>query len=985
MQIIRVLLFSLLIAASSPTSSSKSPHSSNPQKEKPTGKNDNGSQAATLAEESKHSSDDQRGEKKNKKEGGKLKRVAHGGGEEGEDSLGQSVELDDGRKGPPQEGTDRGGGVSRSSSRSSSSNGSDERGSESKRENGSNGGSVFESLLSFLNGGNFGDYNKVKQTPFHSEEGNSKDETSHEEKLTSQFWNILKSSEMNHTVGGKISTGRMDKAKQCSYSYAPFDQMAKKKAILDRSLEEDNVGESASVKGEQQPLGDGHQGENPQEGEEAEKVDETDHLGEHPGDHFGDHLGDHFGDHSGDHFGDHSGDHFGDHSGDHFGDHPGDLLGDHLGEEGEGEGTRDFFNFEKEFMKREEEEGGGGSGGGTAEQVGERETNVTSHSRGNAKGKAGDGTPGRRKGKKKGSSHKEQKKKKKNSVAQAGVEATGGAKGDDGARAGEGDHEYPLGSAPSGETEDTEEAGETEKTDETDETDETDALLINKPEAIKYFFEVLTEVCAIIKLGVIHRFTHVVIPLKNIIVSKTLRQIEVILMTMLSVHRLGSHKYRDTYGLGIIALLLYLLTYLIRRYIYKGEKKGRDQHSAIKADDVYVVNLLRRLLYLVETKKTVANSDEGVMHDVLYNTETLLATTNITNKENKQIYTDIIASINNLGIFTYVSTQALKSINQKSDLLISGFTGGRAMRAGEGEEEGMLDMHMNMDLDMDMDMNPLDVDALDGSALGGSALGGSALGGSALGGSALGVSLGGMGAALGKRGFPNGMGMGLPNSIGAALRSGMDAPVPPGAGGHIVDDLYDVNNMQNNFGDGPLYGENSVRNKMRYSMMQQHSDKFEEGDLLDYKKGSANYDFAADGHGANSGGNFRYKGVDGGANGEYPKQGGGDFLKEDMNSRSSFSHVSKPSNHMNGDEIPPQKKDDLANHVAGPQAAFFDDPPSGAAAPPKKDSLQNFAPPPLSYMPPTHQVLESASSRNQKYLTQRKERQKIVATKSPFN
>ncbi|KMZ82843.1 hypothetical protein PVIIG_05428 [Plasmodium vivax India VII] len=1039
MQIVRILLFSLLIAASSPTSSSKSPHS-NPQKEKPTGKNEDGSKEAPPAEESNHGSDDQRGEN-----------------EGGEDSLGEPYELDDGATGPPRGGADEGGGRTGRSG--------DQGGRENEREGNSNGRGVFGSLLSFLNGGNFGDYASQKQVPFHPEEGHAKGEASHEEKLTSHFINTLESSERRHTVGGSIPFGRKSKAKQCSYSHALFGQLAKKKTILDRSLEEEsNVGESAPVEGEHSPFGDDHQGEDPQGGgeAEAEKVEEPEWGGEaaQEGDHFGDDHGDHFGDDHGDHFGDDHGDLFGDDHGAHFGNHSGDHLGDPPVEEGEGEGTRDFFNFEKEFMKREEEKeeekeksggvaSGGAEDGGAAEQVGEREANVSSHNGGGAKGRAG---------KKKGPSDTEQKKKKRSSAGEVHRAAMNGASGVSGV-GGVGD----VGGGNPGE-----------------ETDEPDELLINKPEAIKYFFEVLTEVCVIIKLGVVHRFTHVVIPIKNIIVSKTLRQIEVVLRTMLSVHRLGSHKYRDTYGLGIIALLLYLLTYLINRCLYKGGKKRREEHSERKPDDVYLVNLLKRILYVVESRKTGTNADEGVLHDVLYNTETLLATSNIINKENKQIYTDIIGSINNLGIFTYVSTQALKSINQKADLLISGFAGGKAARPGGGQEEEEEALNLEM---MDLDM------------------GGSAIGGTSLGGGALGVSLG---AALGRRGFPNGVEAVLPNGMEMSFPNGVETGFPNGAIGHMVDDAYDVGNMQNNFGDDPLYGENSVRSKMRYGMVHQHNEEFEEGDLLAYSKGTASYGFVGEGQGANGGGDFPYEGVDAGGSAAnvmsganfphfgHPKQGG-DFLKEDLNSRSSFSHVSKPSNQMNGDEVtnedggktspgrsravdpppppamaymssehlpegfggahsgqqsgqqistpaappasptvaspagpplppppmfpfghvhpngevhtkktsaglsagPPEKgtdsgdgafpvhgslnmmgiappedalssakKDDVANHVAGPQAPFFEDPPSGAAAPPKKDSLQNYAPPP--------QLMEITASRNQKYLTQRK-------------
>ncbi|KJP84986.1 hypothetical protein AK88_05381 [Plasmodium fragile] len=1001
MQIIRVLLFSLLIAASSRTSSSKSPHS-NPQKEKPTGKNDNGTQVDTTPEDrsNHHSDEDQRGE--HKKEGGKLESVTHGGGQEGEDSLAPAT------KGPPREENDKGGSDGDSSSNSDGSSSS-------------NGRSVFGSLLSFINGDTFDDHVNETEESFNPETGNSADGTSHEEKLTGQLLNSLKSSDMSYTLGrSSIPIGRKHKAKQCRYRYALFDQVAKKEMILERSLEEeDNDEESTSVKGEQSPLGD-----DPQEGEE---------------------------------------------------------------------GTRDFLNFEKEFMKREEEEVA------EEEQVKEGEAHTSNYNRGGEKGKAADAVVG--KGKKKGPRYKEQNVKKRKAVTQPGQ--------------GDNEDNYQVGDdAPSGET------------------DEQDAMLINKPESIKYFFEVLTEICAIIKLGVIHRFTHVVIPLKNIIVTKTLRQIEVGLTTMLSVHRLGSHKYKDTYGLTLVALLLYLLIYLIHRYIYKREKKGKEDNASTKGNDIYVVNLLRRILYMVERRKTMTNSEEGVMQDVLYNTETLLATTNITNKENKQIYTDMIASINNLGIFTYVSTQALKSINQKSDLLISGFTGGKSLRAGEEEEleedEGMLDV--DMDLDVDLDVNALDGSAIGGSAfggsaiggsviagsaiggsaIGGSAIGGSAIGGSAFGGSAPGVSLaGGMGVGLGKRAFPHTMRVGPPNGVGGALRGRMESPLPPGAGGHMGDDVYDLNNMQNNFGDDSLYGENSVGSKMPYNMFQQHNDAFEEGDLLAYKKATANYDFVGEGHGMNtgsapsavSGAHFSHLGPPQ----EYSKQGGGggDFHKEDMNSRSSFSQVSKPSNQISGDEVtnedggktnqgrhrgvdppgsppamlymsrehlldglnglhngvtqnglqsgqhgtPPLAPHNTPPSVQPPPAPMFpfvhdlnkshlhpngdldptkktsiglnagisekntdsgdtafpvhgqlnmmklippEDTMSSVTTTPKiKDDLANHVAGPeaasLSYMSPTHQVLEGTSNRNQKYLTQRKERQKIVATKSPFN
>ncbi|SBS99660.1 secreted ookinete protein, putative (PSOP24) [Plasmodium malariae] len=83
--------------------------------------------------------------------------------------------------------------------------------------------------------------------------------------------------------------------------------------------------------------------------------------------------------------------------------------------------------------------------------------------------------------------------------------------------------------------------------------------------------------------------------------------------------------------------------------------------------------------------------------------------------------------------------------------------------------------------------------------------------------------------------------------------------------------------------------------------------------------------------------------------------------------------------------------DELTNNLTSSNSPFFTDSKNGTATLEsenfiqKTDDPQNYAPPAFSYMPPAHQVLENSYNRNQKYLTQRKERQKIVATKSPFN
>ncbi|SOV10240.1 secreted ookinete protein, putative [Plasmodium sp. gorilla clade G2] len=202
--------------------------------------------------------------------------------------------------------------------------------------------------------------------------------------------------------------------------------------------------------------------------------------------------------------------------------------------------------------------------------------------------------------------------------------------------------------------------------------------ILNKPESIKYFFEVITEIVIIIKLGLIYRYTNFLIPFKNFIISKTLEYIEMICVTFLSIHKFGREKYPDIYGFFLILVILYILKYVLKNILYRVyyNKYGMSKKYFLKnqsSENMYMENLLKRILYNVEKKKVLSNY-ENILQDILENTDNLLVNSNIINKENKNIYTDMISNINNIGVFTYISTQALKKINHKSDLIINELT-----------------------------------------------------------------------------------------------------------------------------------------------------------------------------------------------------------------------------------------------------------------------------------------------------------------------
>ncbi|KYO03417.1 secreted ookinete protein, putative [Plasmodium reichenowi] len=208
--------------------------------------------------------------------------------------------------------------------------------------------------------------------------------------------------------------------------------------------------------------------------------------------------------------------------------------------------------------------------------------------------------------------------------------------------------------------------------------EEYEEQILSKPESIKYFFEVITEILIVIRLGLIYRYTNFLIPFKNFLISRTLENVEMVCVTFLSIHKFGREKYPDIYGFFLIILILYILKYVFKKMIYKlyYNKYGMGKKYSLKnqeSENMYMENLLKRILYNVEKKKVLSNY-ESILQDILENTDNLLVNSNIINKENKNIYTDMISNINNIGVFTYISTQALKKINHKSDLIINELT-----------------------------------------------------------------------------------------------------------------------------------------------------------------------------------------------------------------------------------------------------------------------------------------------------------------------
>ncbi|SOS76113.1 secreted ookinete protein, putative [Plasmodium sp. gorilla clade G1] len=208
--------------------------------------------------------------------------------------------------------------------------------------------------------------------------------------------------------------------------------------------------------------------------------------------------------------------------------------------------------------------------------------------------------------------------------------------------------------------------------------EEYEEQILSKPESIKYFFEVITEILIVIRLGLIYRYTNFLIPFKNFLISKTLENVEMVCVTFLSIHKFGREKYPDIYGFFLIILILYILKYVFKKMMYKlyYNKYGMGKKYSLRnqeSENMYMQNLLKRILYNVEKKKVLSNY-ESILQDILENTDNLLVNSNIINKENKNIYTDMISNINNIGVFTYISTQALKKINHKSDLIINELT-----------------------------------------------------------------------------------------------------------------------------------------------------------------------------------------------------------------------------------------------------------------------------------------------------------------------
>ncbi|KEG00699.1 hypothetical protein YYE_04530 [Plasmodium vinckei vinckei] len=96
------------------------------------------------------------------------------------------------------------------------------------------------------------------------------------------------------------------------------------------------------------------------------------------------------------------------------------------------------------------------------------------------------------------------------------------------------------------------------------------------------------------------------------------------------------------------------------------------------------------------------------------------------------------------------------------------------------------------------------------------------------------------------------------------------------------------------------------------------------------------------------------------------------------------------SNYENRSDLPVQPPD-LVNNLSNNSTSFLNERENGItnlendSFMNKQNTVPNLAPPPFSYVTPPQQCTENISARTSKYLTQRKERQQIVATKSPFN
>ncbi|ETB60685.1 hypothetical protein YYC_02306 [Plasmodium yoelii 17X] len=240
-------------------------------------------------------------------------------------------------------------------------------------------------------------------------------------------------------------------------------------------------------------------------------------------------------------------------------------------------------------------------------------------------------------------------------------------------------------------------------------------LLGKEHESIKYFFEILTEIFIIIKLGIMDRYTNYLIPLKNIIIHKTLNKMEFVCTTILWLHKVGSEQYRDTYGFILIILFILALKYIIKQTTFKIKKKTKNENGVFKNksnENIYIENLLKRILYKVERKNTLEfedNNNINILQHILENTDNILINSNIINKENKTIYTDMTSNINNIGVFTYVSTQALKKINYKTDVIINELTGGRAHGLGDIPDDNKTDSYKNLTMNEydEYDMNKM--------------------------------------------------------------------------------------------------------------------------------------------------------------------------------------------------------------------------------------------------------------------------------------
>ncbi|SCM03627.1 secreted ookinete protein, putative [Plasmodium chabaudi adami] len=625
-------------------------------------------------------------------------------------------------------------------------------------------------------------------------------------------------------------------------------------------------------------------------------------------------------------------------------------------------------------------------------------------------------------------------------------------------------------------------------------------LLGKEHESIKYFFEILTEIFIIIKLGVMHRFTNYLIPLKNIIIHKTLNKIEFVFTTILWLHKLGSEHYRDTYGFMLIILFVLALKYIINQATFKIKQKKEDDNGVFKNksnENIYIENLLKRILYKVERKAGLEfedNNNIDILQHILENTDNLLINSSIINKENKTIYTDMTSNINNIGVFTYVSTQALKKINYKTDVIISELTGGRGHDLGDIPDDNKTDTYKNLSINEyeEYDINKMKENFINYNEYDENYIN-NKLGynmmdnhnefqdlatnfvkknndypfpndnnnmirvdnmiygepGEEERNDHIGDVVTGLETHIDKNINDNIEGNNIRRSINSSSK--ISGNISPYSTGHVG--MYGVmpngkNNNSNEFDENNIHSfhlkkaeeespnspfmnpylnanqktdliESSINNSML-----NHNDKTnntnginnlvnpnEEMDNISpppyiYSQNINNNIRGSKEHINNYPPNFMHNkkpsiplnensSIRGSIqeNSNYLIQGGEPNrgpIVPDMNNEEIMTNANIINNYENRPDLPVQSPD-LVNNLSNNNGAFLNERENGIPNLEndnfmnKQNTFPNLAPPPFSYVTPPQQGTENISARNSKYLTQRKERQQIVATKSPFN